>query len=83
MYRIEIRRSAETQLSKLPKKAAARIAEAIDDLAQEPRPHGCKKLKGGAGYRVRVGSYRIIYTIEDDRLVVCVVNVAHRKDAYR
>jgi mRNA interferase RelE/StbE len=51
-------------------------------LANDPRPPGCKKLKGRDGYRIRVGDYRIIYQIIDDVLVVNVVALGHRKDIY-
>ncbi len=58
------------------------IKTAIYSLAANPRPHGCKKLKGRDGYRIRVGDYRIIYNIFDNILTVDVVALGHRKDIY-
>lgn len=60
----------------------SRIKKAIYDLAEEPRPNGCKKLTDREGYRIRKGDYRIIYTIKDDKLVVTIIKISHRKDAY-
>jgi mRNA interferase RelE/StbE len=51
-------------------------------LAEDPRPPGCTKLSGREAYRVRQGDYRIVYTVEDDALVVEVVKVGHRRDLY-
>jgi mRNA interferase RelE/StbE len=66
------------------KRDRQRIVRRIRSLADEPRPRGCEKLVGnGDRYRVREGRYRIVYAIEDDRLVVWVVKVGHRKDVYR
>ena len=65
-------------------KLRARLGQAIDGLGSEPRPPGCKKLKDEKrAYRVRVGDYRILYEIHDDRLVVLVIRIAKREDAYR
>jgi mRNA interferase RelE/StbE len=61
-----------------------RIAGKINDLVQEPRPMGVEKLEGEDDlYRVRVGDYRVVFTISDERLIVLVVRIAHRKDVYR
>ena len=60
-----------------------RIVRRIEQLAEDPRPAGCQKLSGQQRYRVRQGRYRIVYGVEDDRLTVHVVKVAHRKDVYR
>jgi mRNA interferase RelE/StbE len=60
-----------------------RIADAIDGLGDDPRPHGHVKFTGPDElYRIRVGDYRIVYQIADDRLIVLVVRVGHRKDVY-
>lgn len=62
----------------------ARIRGAVLKLAADPRPPGARALKDRPGYlRVRIGDYRIIYTIEDDVLTVIVVRVGHRRDVYR
>ena len=67
----------------LPESVQRRIAEAADALGSNPRPRGCLKLKGDDElWRIRVGDYRILYTIQDDILTVMVVRVSHRKDAY-
>jgi mRNA interferase RelE/StbE len=56
--------------------------QAISKLANNPRPVGCKKLRGWDAYRIRIGDYRVIYEIHDDVLIVLVVRVAHRREAY-
>ena len=83
-YRVEIQKSAQKVLRRLPRDLLNRLARAIEDLAVEPRPAGCKKLAGFHDhYRVRVGDWRIIYTIQDDLLVVLVVEIAPRGGAYK
>ena len=84
-YTVEILRRAEKALRALTdRKLYLRIREVIDALAVEPRPHGCTKLSGAKNiYRVRVGDYRIIYQIEDDRLLVLVAEIGHRREVYR
>ncbi|MDO8964147.1 MAG: type II toxin-antitoxin system RelE/ParE family toxin [Coriobacteriia bacterium] len=80
-YRIEFAPSASKQFAKLPREMQRRLAPVIDALALDPRPEGCVRLAGTAElWRVRVGVYRVVYTIEDDRLVVLVVKVGHRRD---
>ena len=83
MYQIEIEASAQKTLKKLPESIRERIAKYIANLASNPRPAGCKKLKGHNKYRVRVGNYRIIYEIRDDILVVIIIKIGDRKDIYR
>jgi len=58
------------------------LLDTIEKLAVDPRPEGCKKLKGRSGYRVRKGDYRIIYDIQDDVLIIEVVAVGHRRQIY-
>jgi len=82
-YNIEIKKSAVKELEAIPRKDLSRIMNRIGALADEPRPEGSKKLSGEEKYRIRQGQYRILYAIEDDILVVYVVKVARRKDAYR
>lgn len=61
-----------------------RLVEAIDKLAENPRPRGCKKLAGRYDlYRIRVGRYRVVYAIRDEVLVVVIVAIGHRRDVYR
>ena len=84
MYQINITKHALKEISSLPNKVSKQISLTIDDLAENPRPTGCKKLKGEKEYlwRVRVGDYRIIYKIEDVVKVVEIRKVGHRKDIY-
>lgn len=84
MYSIEFTKTAEKDLRRLPKQVISRIRKAVDALAENPRPHGYKKLVGQQDrYRIRIGDYRIIYNIKDDILVVLVIEIDHRKDIYR
>jgi len=83
-YEVFISPAARRDLKRIRGPMRRRIGDAIDGLADEPRPSGHIKLAGEDGlYRIRVGDYRIVYQIEDDRLVVLVVRVGHRKDIYR
>ena len=83
-YRIEIKRGARKCLASMAAPSAARIAATIDALAEDPRPSGCGKLAGTDRlYRVRVGNYRVVYEVHDDRLLVLVIKVGHRRDVYR
>ena len=81
-YTVSLSKKATKQLDKLSDKIAEPIFKAIGDLANDPRPSGCKKLKGREGYRVRIGDYRVIYEIFDHMLLIDVVNLGHRKDIY-
>jgi len=83
MYRIEVKKSAQKELSQISSPYNKKIVEAIDNLALIPRPAGAKKLKGSEAYRIRVADYRIIYTIEDVIKVIEVQRIRHRKDAYK
>ena len=83
-YKVLIKPSAVKELESIPrKKDRQRIVERINALADDPRPHGSQKLSGKDRFRLRQGSYRIIYAIEDDALVVYFVKIGHRKDVYR
>ncbi|HMT06296.1 MAG TPA: type II toxin-antitoxin system RelE/ParE family toxin [Solirubrobacterales bacterium] len=81
-YRIELRPAALRSLRKVDPKARKRIQGAIALLADDPRPPNTKKLRGRDAFRVRVGNYRIIYTVKDDILLVVIVALAHRRDIY-
>ncbi len=82
-YTITFKKSASKQLRKLPKAVLATVASAVDDLANEPRPDSCKKLKGSDDvYRIRVGDYRVLYTVDDSIITVEVIKVGNRKDVY-
>lgn len=82
-YRVEVRPAAVRALRRIDPTMRPRIEGAIALLAQDPRPPASRPLKGRAGYRVRVGDYRIIYTVQDDVLLIVVVALGHRRDVYR
>lgn len=84
-YRIEVAPAAERQLRKLDPVARRRVQAAIEILAGTPRPPGAEALAGqpSGTLRVRTGDYRIVYEVHDDRLVVLVIRVGHRRDVYR
>ena len=83
MYRVQLLPSAARELSKLEPAVRRRLARRIDRLAQDPRA-GVVKLRGAEHtWRVRVGDHRILYQIQDDRLLILVIRVAHRRDVYR
>jgi len=82
--RIEVSPAAARQLKKVDRRVLPQIAEKIDSLAIEPRPHGCEKLSGCDDlYRVRVGDYRIVYGVEDRLVVVVVLKVGNRAEIYQ
>jgi mRNA interferase RelE/StbE len=79
-----VARSARKELESLPSRVVERVLPRLDLLAHEPRPSGCRKLSGGQNlWRLRVGDYRIVYSVDDRQQVVDIVAVRHRKDAYR
>lgn len=83
-YSIIYKRSASEELLQLPANIAHKVKAAINSLSENPRPQGCKKLKGSVNeYRLRIGNYRVIYTITDTILIITVIKIAHRKDVYR
>ena len=82
-YSIEIKKSAAKEIEKLPVPILKKVMQKITSLSENPRPNGCKKLTADEKYRIRVGKYRILYSIEDAVLIVFVVKVSHRKDVYR
>lgn len=81
--RLDYAPAASKSIEKLPRTLQQRILARVEGLATEPRPPGCVKLAGQDAYRVRVGDYRIIYTIHDQRLIVLVIDVGHRREVYR
>ena len=82
-YSIFIRRSAQKALSRIAKPDQDRIIAAIRGLAKDPRPTAVRKLSGRDAWRLRVGHYRVIYEIHDDRLVILVIAIGHRREVYR
>jgi len=81
-HRVELRPAAAKALRKLDPQVRGRIQGAIALLAQDPRPPAARALQGRPGLRVRVGDYRIIYTVQDDILLVVVVTLGHRGEIY-
>lgn len=81
-YSVQLSRKAAKQLDKIPDKTAFKLLDAIEVLKENPRPNGCKKLKGRNGYRIRKGEYRIIYEIQDSVLLIDVIAIGHRKEIY-
>ena len=84
-YKIQISRKIAKKLLRFPKKDQQKIVEKIDLLKENPKPDGYKKLSGHNDqplYRIRVGDYRIVYTVEEDCLIILIVEVGHRKDIY-
>jgi len=83
-YRVELTPAARRDLKKLPWDILRRVDAHILALAQNPHPPGAQKLEGGEGFfRVRVGDYRIIYTVEHFHLIIAIVRVRHRREVYR
>jgi mRNA interferase RelE/StbE len=83
-YRVFIKPSAVKEIEKIDDvRARRRIVRRIENLAAEPRPPGCEKLSGLDKFRVRQGSYRIVYSVDDRGRAVLVVKVGDRKEVYR
>ena len=83
-YEIEISRTAERQLKKLAEEDQLRVVRAVLALTEEPRPRGSRKLTGYDDvFRIRVGRFRVLYSVSDARLVILVLKIGHRRDVYR
>jgi mRNA interferase RelE/StbE len=83
-YTVDIKPSARKELEKLSDSLVARLVPKIDALADDPRPHGCRKLRGYKDlWRIRVGDYRVVYIIDDHLRGVTVTLIAHRSEAYK
>lgn len=82
-YRVELLASAARALRKLPADGKRRVQAMLELLAEDPRPPAARKLTGRPEWRVRSGDYRVIYAIEDDRLLVLVVTLGRRDAVYR
>lgn len=82
-YRVDFTAAAARQVKKLPRSARDRVLDAIEDLGDDPRPHGAKKLVGEqTAWRIRIGDYRVIYEVFDSELTVTVVRAGHRREVY-
>lgn len=83
-YEVFIKASAAKELEGIgTKKDRRRIAAHIQELAKNPRPSGFQKLSGADKYRIRCGNYRIVYSINEDDLIVQIVKIGHRREVYR
>ena len=83
-YRVVLTSSAEKELKELSAQLNARIVPSLENLASNPRPPGCKKLKGGdREWRIRVGDCRVVYTIDDAKSLVEVTRIRHRSEVYQ
>lgn len=82
-YTLLIRRSAEKEMDALSSVVLGRITQAILSLETDPHPAASKKLSGSDKFRMRVGDYRILYTVDDHKQTIEIVSVGHRRDVYR
>jgi len=83
-YKIELSESVQKSLKRIPKKDVSKIIEKIQIIGINPFPEGCRKLKDLHDvYRVRQGKYRIIYEVYENKLIVIVLKIGHRKDIYK
>ena len=82
-YKTLIKPSAVKEIEAIPKRDRQRIVARIEALSSNPRPPGCEKLSGQDKFRLRQGSYRIVYSVHDDESSVLIVKVGHRKDVYQ
>lgn len=82
-YEVWIRKRAQKELADVPRGDYGRVRDSIWALGDEPRPHGCRKLIGRDGWRIRAGSFRVIYEIDDQERRVTVLHVGRRRDIYR
>lgn len=76
-------RSAQRELDKLPDHIALRISRKIFDLAKNPYPYGSQKLEGGKGHRIRIGNYRVVYSIDKSNKTIVIVKIGHRREVYK
>jgi mRNA interferase RelE/StbE len=82
-YRVALTSSAERELKRLSRQLIARIISELENLASNPRPSGCKKLRGGdREWRIRIGDYRAVYTVDDARSLVEITRIRHRSEVY-
>ena len=83
-YRVEVSATAERQIRRLSREDQLRVLRAVRDLANEPHPRGCRKLRGYEDvFRIRVGTFRVLYSVETERVLVIILKVGHREDIYR
>ena len=82
-YDVYFTSAALRQMRKIDSRQRKRVLQGVRGLAADPRPPGAKALQGRSGYRIRVGDYRVLYTVDDGVVEVWVVRVGHRRDVYR
>jgi len=82
-YKIEIKKSAIKELNSIPKNDLNKILNRIKSLSSDPRPPGCIKLTNREDYRIRAGNYSIVYSINDEVLIIIVIKIGHKKEIYR
>ncbi len=82
-YRIYLCRSAAKELKRLPDPTIHKVIKRIESLAIDPRPIDCVKLTGQELYRIRQGNDRIVYSIQDNELIIWIIKIGHRKDIYK
>jgi mRNA interferase RelE/StbE len=82
-YTVKLSKSANRTLDAFDSALQRRVVQRLDELAENPRPSGSKKLAGADLWRTRVGDYRIVYEIEDEVLTVLVIRIGHRREVYR
>ena len=82
-YSLFILRRAQKELASLPAESYQRVKQAIQELSEDARPTGSRKLTGREGWRIRVGDYRVIYQIDDVSSSVTILHIGHRRDVYR
>jgi mRNA interferase RelE/StbE len=84
MYEVYLERTAERDLRRLSATMFSRVIPEIRALAENPRPHGCRKITGSkSDWRIRIGDYRVIYEIDEKTSIVRVMRIRHRRDVYR
>jgi len=81
-YKLKVKKSAEKELVKIPKRELIKIINKIQSLSDDPHPEGSIKLSNQEKYRLRVGNYRVLYKVEDNILTIFIVKIGHRKDIY-
>ena len=83
LYSIRFKSSVKKDLRSIPKQDVLRILNALEHLAEDPRPINLKPLTGRDAWRIRLGQYRAIYTINEQEIVIEIIKIAHRKNVYR
>ena len=82
-YKLQIKKSAEKELRKIPKRELIKIINKIQNLSEDPHPVGSIKISNQEKYRLRIVNYRVLYKVEDNILTIFIIKVGHRKDIYR